>query len=221
MKHKRIYFIRHGQSVDDEGKTFQSYDSGLSELGKKQIANSGRSLVSGNYDCLISSPMQRAKESAEILQASLNLEIQYADEFVESVRPSDIEGKPRSDETARAMQHQWKQTLRTTEDIRVGDGENYNDLIDRAKRALQSLHEKEADSIIVVTHGYFLRTMIASMIFGDSLTPLLLEKFQNYTQIDNGSVTIVDRVFYKDAYIWYVHSINGFTTPLSVESSTS
>ncbi|RWZ78324.1 MAG: histidine phosphatase family protein [Candidatus Microsaccharimonas sossegonensis] len=178
MLNKRIYFIRHGQSIDDELKIFQSYSSGLSDLGKNQVKAVSHELTNGSYDSLVSSPMQRAKDGAEIIAGTLHIGIQYSDLFVESMRPTEIEGKPRSDENARKLQREWKQTLCTVKDIHVSDGENYTDILLRAKRALLYLDRLEGSNIVVVTHGYFLRTIIAYILFGDNLTPSLLKIFK-------------------------------------------
>jgi broad specificity phosphatase PhoE len=52
----------------------------------------------------------------------------------------------------------WTQSL-STPGMRVEDGENYDDLLTRADAALALLHDRAESSIVVVTHGYFLRTI--------------------------------------------------------------
>ena len=208
MKNKRIYLVRHGQSLDDDSIVFQSFDSGLSPLGKSQVKKIAKELGNVEIDCIISSPVQRAKESAEIIKNKINVDIEYSGLFIESYRPKSVDGKHRNDEKARATQKDWKKTLYTTDDSRVEGAENYNDVVARAKRALEYLEKRSESNIVVVTHGFFIRTMIAYAMFGDGLMPDILKTFQNYTQISNASVCAIDRVVYKDNPMWYLRTMN-------------
>ena len=54
-----------------------------------------------------------------------------------------------------------------TRSMRVEDGENFEDLIARADRALTFLGERREASLAVVTHGFFLRTLVARAVFAD------------------------------------------------------
>ena len=53
---------------------------------------------------------------------------------------------------------------------RFEDEENFDDLVSRAKQTLQLLEKDPAEHIAVVTHGLFLRVLMAVVLFGDGLT---------------------------------------------------
>src|SRR5690606_39514058 len=67
---KMVYFVRHGQSVDNASPVFQSIDSPLSEKGRSQAKNIAERLSSVHFETLIASPVQRAKETAQYIAES-------------------------------------------------------------------------------------------------------------------------------------------------------
>ena len=89
---KEIYFIRHGQTNDNSLGIRQGseIDSDLNELGRQQAKKSGKYLKKyrikdKNFDCIISSPMKRAIETAEIIGKELKItkKIEVFDELIE------------------------------------------------------------------------------------------------------------------------------------------
>ena len=87
---KVINFVRHGQSNDNALPVFQSTDSPLSKNGQaqaKQIANRVSKL---SFDSLISSPLLRAKETAEAISQAAGKEIEVSSLLVEMIKPKTI-----------------------------------------------------------------------------------------------------------------------------------
>jgi broad specificity phosphatase PhoE len=89
---KEIYFIRHGQT--DENllgiRQGSEIDSELNELGRNQAKKTGKYLkkyrINGKkFDCIISSPMKRAVETAEIIGKEIKYpkNIEIFDELIE------------------------------------------------------------------------------------------------------------------------------------------
>lgn len=64
---KTVYFVRHGQSVDNASPVFQSVDSPLSKKGIAQANSIAERLSVIEFEALIASPVQRAKETAEYI----------------------------------------------------------------------------------------------------------------------------------------------------------
>jgi broad specificity phosphatase PhoE len=69
-----IYIVRHGQS---EGNTPDVYglDTNLTELGKQQAKDIAQKLKTHHFDAIYSSPLVRAKETAETIAAEHNLAV--------------------------------------------------------------------------------------------------------------------------------------------------
>jgi broad specificity phosphatase PhoE len=79
---KKIYFIRHGQSEANVKKCFagQKEDSPLTDLGREQATQAALDLLKNKIkvDRIISSPLIRARKTAEIIikQAKLDLKLE-------------------------------------------------------------------------------------------------------------------------------------------------
>lgn len=69
---QRIYMVRHGQSQDNAHKIVSgTHETKLSELGMQQAHNAGDHARALQIDLIVSSPMQRAQQTAEIIAREL------------------------------------------------------------------------------------------------------------------------------------------------------
>ena len=70
----RFLFLRHAQSAGNVAKIAQGRsDFSLTDLGRRQAAQAGRWLADQNIGIVLSSPLTRASETAEIVAAKLNV----------------------------------------------------------------------------------------------------------------------------------------------------
>ena len=205
---KIVYFVRHGQSVDNDSPVFQSVDSPLSEKGIAQAKSIAERLSTIEFETLISSPVQRAKETADYISEKTKKDIVFSDLFVERIKPDEIDGKPWTDEEASKVWRAWEKTLYTP-GKRVSNGENYDDTIARVDRALKFLERRPESTLAVVTHGYFLRAIVIRILLGDNLTGPIMKGFQERASIENTAITVIN---YKDAFeedfTWRLWTLN-------------
>ena len=75
--------------------------------------------------------------------------------------------------------------------FRFSDEENFDDLKNRAGAALKHLAEQPEESILVVTHGLFMRIVIAYALFGEKLTGEECVKFLRAFHMENTGITIL------------------------------
>ena len=94
---KTVYFVRHGQSIDNTLPVLHSKDSPLSETGKQQAKDLAQRLATVNFEIIISSPLPRAKETASYISESSDKKVIYSDLFIERRKPEIISGKPWAD----------------------------------------------------------------------------------------------------------------------------
>lgn len=79
----KLILIRHGQTEMNANRLyFGRLDPPLNNVGIEQIKNTREKFLEYNYDRIYSSPLKRAKETAEICNHKL-FEIEYADELME------------------------------------------------------------------------------------------------------------------------------------------
>ncbi|MBI4087059.1 histidine phosphatase family protein [Candidatus Kaiserbacteria bacterium] len=187
---KVVYLVRHGESKDNVAPVFQSPDSPLSERGLQQAERIAERVSKLTFDALVASPFLRAKETAAAIGRTTRKEPEYSEFFVERIKPTGIYGKAYDDEEANSVWRKWEKSLYTPE-LRVEDGENFTDIIERADKALDFLTSRPEQSIVVVTHGYFLRTMVARVLFVDLLTGELHRSFQRHADHENTGLTVL------------------------------
>jgi broad specificity phosphatase PhoE len=208
---KTIYFIRHGQSDDNVAPVFQSPDSPLSAKGRRQAEAVAKRIASLKFDVLISSPLHRAKETAEIISQETGKKLELSDLFVERIKPDAIIGKPYVDTNASLLWREWEKSLYTP-GMRIDNGENFDDLIKRADEVLDFLKNRIENHIVVVSHSYFLRTVVARVLLGDSLSGENFHNFQKVASIENTALTILK---FKDAFeedaTWRLDTYNDYS----------
>jgi len=187
---KMVYLVRHGQSKDNALPVSQTPESPLSETGLKQAGSVAARFSKIPFDKVISSPLPRARQTAEKISEASGWSVEFSDLFVERIIPSSLPGKPYSDPEARRTWKNWEKSLVST-GLRVEDGENYQDIISRAEKALDYLLQHPEKTLAVVSHSYFIRTLVSIVMSGGELTPSLFMKLQRATSIDNTGVTVL------------------------------
>ena len=71
-----LYFIRHGQTDWNKDMRMQGQsDIPLNENGRKSAIEAGKTLASTHIDLAFSSPLKRAKETAELVLAGRDIPI--------------------------------------------------------------------------------------------------------------------------------------------------
>jgi len=186
---KRVYFVRHGESVSNAEGTVQGLTDPLSLEGEKQvfcIAERARNL---GFTELFSSDALRARMTAEAISQATKIPIEESTLFREAKNPTSLIG-------CAALSQEFLDFLALQKahadeaDWHFEDEENYHDLVTRANKALQFLLTREADEVCVVTHGHFLRFLLATMVLGDELTPKSWNSFARHFGITNTGVTV-------------------------------
>jgi len=193
---KIVYFVRHGQSEGNITPVFQSVESPLTEHGRSQAGKVAERVSRLSFEALITSPQPRTRETADAISKATGKHPELCELFVERVKPSGLIGKSYDDPEADILWKQWEQSLHTP-GMRAGDGENFDDLIARAAQVLDYLKQRPEKDIVVVTHGYFLRTIIAYTLLGDTLTGDSFKSFQDRIAMEN---TGLSALTYGTAY---------------------
>ncbi len=204
---KIVYFVRHGQSEGNASAVFQSLDSPLSKIGKEQAGKIAERVSRLSFETLIASPLTRARETAEIIAKITGKQPEYSELFVERIKPTNLSGKPHSDKTARKLWVEWEKSLYTPK-LHIEDGENFNSLILRADKAINFLATRLEKKLVVVTHGYFIRTIIARIILGNALTPEAFKNLQSKMSSENTGLTVITYEKTPDCIAWRLWTYN-------------
>jgi broad specificity phosphatase PhoE len=116
--------------------------------------------------------------------------IKYSDLFVERLLPSATFGKPKDDPKSVEIMGMIDRNFYDP-DYHYADEENFTDLKLRAQNALHYLSELKEDNILVVTHSYFMRVLVAYVTFGDGLTARECKRFIKTFYMENTGLSIL------------------------------
>lgn len=188
---KKIYFVRHGESEGNAGLIRLGHMGGLTKEGEKQSK-----IVAGRFkkisiDALVSSNWDRAKETTEIINKVLNKKIEFSDLFLERKRASFELGKAKDDPAVIEMNN----LIRKNHGVsgwRYADEENFEDLKNRGLKALNFLENKKEENILVVTHGIFLRMLLACVVIGKEMTAKDYWRFAITFDTNNTGITVFE-----------------------------
>lgn len=188
---KRIYLVRHGESVANVEKRHGGGDTPLTELGLQQAVFIAQRVASFPIQKIIASSMVRAQQTAEVIEQKLDLPIETSDLFVETRGPSELNNKEYADPTAldafRMLDSNYGK-----EGFRLSDAEVFEDHTKRAQAALQLLTQQEAEHIVVVTHGLFLRILMAHVLLGPTPSGKEVQKIMWGMEAQNTGLTILN-----------------------------
>lgn len=157
-----ITLLRHGESVGNLESRWQGQaEYPLTDKGRAQA----RALAERwknekiKFDYVISSPLERAKETAETIASALNLEIEYEPLWMER------DNGEFSGLTVHEVRQNFQQPAFTTPYDAVGvDGEGDWELFLRAGQALHNLLKREPARYLIVSHGGLLNQVMHAII---------------------------------------------------------
>jgi 2,3-bisphosphoglycerate-dependent phosphoglycerate mutase len=157
-----IILLRHGESVGNAEGYYQGQaEFPLTKRGQEQARSlASRWLNEGRtFRQVISSPLSRARQTAEILGQSMNLTVEYDPLWMErdngilaGLRPEEADLRHPRPAFINPYQH-------------IGEtGESQWELYLRAGRAVQSILCRPPDSYLVVSHGGILNMVLYAIL---------------------------------------------------------
>jgi broad specificity phosphatase PhoE len=192
MFKKRIYLVRHGETILNAAKIRQGEDGGLSELGKLQSIGIGERLKNFDINMIFCSPFQRAIETAEEISKVLkDLPIEYVPMLGERKNPTKIIGLGYDDPTTTEAINFMDKSFHTA-DARWDDEENFNDLKERALKLKVFLEKNSTRSTLCVSHGIFLKMFLSILIRGKDLSVEEYIKLSLFNPADNAGITVIE-----------------------------
>lgn len=161
---KEITFIRHARSEANDtliwnGRT----DTALSGAGEEQLDSIGRRLKGNSFDVVVSSPLQRARRTAEAFSDDVVID----DDFIE-IDLGKWDGLSR--EEVMASDGERLKEAFATRTVPMGEtGETITEAGERILNAVEKLVDTMPDdsSAAVVTHGGLLQTILNRFLPGD------------------------------------------------------
>ncbi|KKS77664.1 MAG: Phosphoglycerate mutase [Candidatus Woesebacteria bacterium GW2011_GWB1_43_14] len=147
---KELYLIRHGQTESNVNKlTIGHTDIGLTEHGTQEVRELALHLQSLNVlpSMIYSSPLLRARRTAEILQTTLGGSLCF-DERLKEINYGDYEGSTR--DVLWELEFGYH-----IEKMRAGNAETVQEVEKRISEFMESLIDN-TETTLVVAHGMIL-----------------------------------------------------------------
>ncbi len=187
----RFYICRHGQSTFNVLKKIQGHTniSVLTDIGRNQALESAQKLKDKNIDIIISSPLMRAYETAEIFKTILKKEIITDGAFIE-INVGDVEGldKNKINTKYKETYEYWKSNDPKHLDVSFPGGETKRQARERIFKGLLKYTNMDYENIVITAHGI-------------ALAQVLLDLGENFTEIPNAAIICIE---YKDSKFKYI-----------------
>jgi broad specificity phosphatase PhoE len=169
---KRIFVARHGQTFHNAAAG-ESYVAGdrLSELGWEQARRLGRFLDGRGVRRIVTSPLDRARETAEGVNEALGLEIEEDERLIEIIPPGSA--GPEHEEEA---QH-WSIYMARHADDRdfsLAGAESFNAVMERVRGVIDRF--QAGDGALFVSHAGFMRFVMGYITWGEEFSPATLPR---------------------------------------------
>lgn len=199
----KLYLIRHGESEGNAQNLMQGKEGGLSPHGINQAKNMADRLSRIDFDMLLSSDYERAEETASYIWEKTKKEVIVTPLIGERRHPSEVVGKEKSDpEVLMVRDEIWANYH--NKNWHYSDEENFFDLRARALEFLSYVDQLDSKKIAAVTHGFFLRMLIATMMLGENLDPQTFFSFAHFVKTKNTGITMCE----KDEHGWHLLAWN-------------
>ncbi|MDN5586063.1 MAG: histidine phosphatase family protein [Brevibacterium sp.] len=161
---RTVIFWRHGQTDYNVERRFQGQsDIPLNEVGRTQAAQAASYLSELRPECIVSSDLSRAADTADELASLLTVDV-TRDERLRETAFGQWEGCTR-DEISASWPHELEQWL-SGADMTPPGGESRSESGRRVASAITDIVEhSEAETIAIVAHGAVLRAA-AELLLG-------------------------------------------------------
>lgn len=189
---KSIYLVRHGESVTNAGGVIRpDTEIELTEHGHEQAAFMGERARKLGVEAIIASTYLRAQQTAEHISKATGIPVETSALIIERRYPSGQLGlthdHPRVREISDLLELRFGD-----DDANYSDEETFEELRTRAIAALEYLQGRSEQIILVVTHGIFLRILVAVAAFGPDVTRRETGKFVHAFKTKNTGITLLE-----------------------------
>jgi len=201
---RRIYLVRHGETVLNSANLIQDHTDQLSQVGYAQARLVAQRFRDIHFDVLYSSDYIRAKATADEIAQATDKKIITSPIFREVKRPSSLVGAERSSidyynffkiSDEHIADPSW----------RYEDEENFHDVMERVWEAFAIFDTVKGD-ILVVTHGRFLIFLVMYVLTNGELNAGIWKLVAHGISTSHTGITIFE---YDDQFShWRLKTFN-------------
>lgn len=180
-----LLFLRHGRTADNVARRFSGPhggDPGLDDVGRHQAAVVAAALGDARVDAVVSSPLRRARETAEVIASALGLGV-VVDPALADFDPGGWDGH--TTDEVRAASPAWHAAWSVSPDVAPPEGESVRVVQARVLGGVRALVESHSGRrVLVVSHAVPIGAAVTAALEAPLASALRL-------QIANGSLSVV------------------------------
>jgi len=195
-----ITLLRHGESVGNAESRWQGQaDFPLTHTGRDQARALADRWVKESmvFDLVISSPLARSRETAEIIAGALNVNVEFDPLFLER------DNGAYAGLTVHEVRRNYLPSQFSTPFDPVGmDGEGDWELFLRAGQALHNLLKRDPARYLIVSHGGLLNQFMHAVI---GVTP---QANNSGTRFRFGNTAFAQLMYYPNQHRWAIDKLN-------------
>ena len=168
MTNTHIGLFRHGQTDWNINLLLQGVtDIPMNSTGIAQVRTAARALKVNDWDLILTSPLGRARQTAEIIAEQLGFQDIHQQDLLIERSFGEAEG---------LAYEQWKSKYSNLDEL--PGGESKSELVARSKTLLDTFAEDHPGKrILAISHGALIRTVLA--IASDNMLPREGERLGN------------------------------------------
>ncbi len=191
---KKVYLVRHGETNSNVSRAWQDPEEPLNDTGLAQAEQVADRLRHLKVDRIISSTMPRALQTTEKIVAAQGMPFETSDLFREIKVPTSLIAAPFTEVTETPQQQFIAERVAhaSEADWYFEDEENPTDFLLRVKSALAFLTEQSEDTLLVVTHGGFLRCALGYIITEGTCDATDVYRFLKTIKTTNTGITVLE-----------------------------
>lgn len=202
-----LYVVRHGETEGNLGKFHQTDATPLTKNGLNQAKKLAQRFTHTHIDTIIASPTVRTRQTASEIAQVTQADITFDERFKEKRNPSMVANKPYSD----TLKTVWDTIFSHFDDPKFhhSDEENAWDFIARVSSGFQELEKRKETSIVLVTHGFVVRTIVGLVTFGPMFSSREFRHMIDHFETNNTGITVLRSEEVSPGMItWRVITVN-------------
>ncbi len=174
---KKLYLVRHGQTLFNELHMTQGWcDSPLTELGRKQAKEAGRSLRNVDFSAVYTSTSERTSDTAELITDKPYTRLKALKEIYFGL----YEGQ-------REFTQPKNWFVDNTDAFVPYGGESVQEMAERFENCVKAIMKKEeGENILIVSHGCTIGTFL------DRFAPDTMQLIRNQHGIPNCGIAVFE-----------------------------
>ena len=168
-----LYLFRHGETDFNREHRFQGHlDIPLNDQGRRQASNLIAPLRRMGIECILSSDLGRARETAEIVARGLGVAV-FETSGLREAHLGDAQGltvEEIKERFGRKLVEKWKSPYLSDADVSYPGGETGREVLDRVLESVGGfVRSTPHQHIGIATHGGVIRRVVRSLVADTSL----------------------------------------------------